>query len=90
MKQSRVMSLIEAITNVIVGYGVAAIAQILVFPVFGLQATLTQNLKMGAAFTGISLIRSFILRRLFEAIRDANRCADHGAHAKYGQHPPLP
>jgi len=69
MKQTRLMSLIEAIANVIVGYGVAVIAQILVFPVFGLQTTLIQNLKMGLIFTGISLIRSFALRRLFEALR---------------------
>jgi len=45
MKQTRIMSLIEAITNVVVGYGVAVVAQMLVFPVFGLQTTLAQNLK---------------------------------------------
>jgi hypothetical protein len=88
MKQTRLMSLIEAFTNVIVGYGVAVIAQILVFPVFGLQTTLIQNLKIGAAFTGISLIRSFILRRLFEAIRDANHCVGHGGRAGLGRRPP--
>ncbi len=69
MKQSRLMSLIEAITNVVVGYGVAVVTQILVFPVFGLHTTLALNLKMGLIFTGISLIRSFALRRLFEAVR---------------------
>ena len=69
MKQTRLMSLIEATTNVVVGYGVAVIAQILVFPVFGLHSTLAQNLKMGLIFTGISLARSFALRRLFEAVR---------------------
>jgi len=81
MKQSHLMSLAEAITNVVVGYGVAVIAQILVFPVFGLQLSLAQNLKMGLIFTSISLIRSFALRRVFEAIRVASRFADHGAHA---------
>lgn len=69
MKQSRIMSLIEAITNVVVGYGVAVIAQILVFPVFGLQTTLAQNLKMGGIFALISMSRSFLLRGLFEAVR---------------------
>ncbi|WP_210880377.1 DUF7220 family protein [Roseovarius autotrophicus] len=52
MKQSRAMSLVEAVANVVVGYGVAVITQILIFPVFGLHATLAQNLKMGALFTG--------------------------------------
>ncbi len=32
MKQSRTMSLIEAITNVMVGYGLAVLIQILAFP----------------------------------------------------------
>ena len=71
MKQSRLMSLIEAITNVIVGYGVAVMTQILIFPIFGLHTTLAQNLQMGLLFTGVSIIRSFLLRRLFEAIRVA-------------------
>ena len=68
MKQSRLMSLIEAITNVVVGYGVAVVTQILIFPIFGLQTTLGQNLAMGGVFTIVSLFRSFALRRLFEAI----------------------
>ena len=69
MKQSRLMSLVESIANVIVGYGVAVGAQILIFPIFGLHTTLAQNLKMGAIFTVVSIARSFALRRVFEAIR---------------------
>jgi len=75
MKQSRTMSLVEAIANVVVGYGVAVATQILIFPVFGLHTTLAQNLKMGAVFTVISIGRSFALRRVFEAVRV--RLADH-------------
>ena len=69
MKQSRLMSLAESIANVIVGYGVAVVTQILIFPIFGLHTTLSQNLKMGAVFTIVSIARSFALRRVFEAIR---------------------
>jgi hypothetical protein len=65
------MSLVEAVANVIVGYGVAVVTQILIFPIFGLHTTLAQNLQMGLLFTGVSIIRSFLLRRLFEAIRVA-------------------
>jgi hypothetical protein len=63
------MSLVEATANVLVGYGVAVVTQILIFPIFGLHTTLAQNLKMGAVFTVVSIARSFALRRLFEAIR---------------------
>ena len=69
MKQTRMMSFAEAIANVAVGYGVAVVTQVLIFPMFGLQTTLAQNLKMGALFTVVSIARSFILRRVFEAIR---------------------
>lgn len=72
MKQSRLMSLVESVANVIVGYGVAVVTQILIFPVFGLQTTLGQNLAMGGVFTIVSLARSFLLRRLFEASRVAD------------------
>ena len=69
MKQSRLMSLVESVANVFVGYGVAVITQILIFPIFGLHTTLSQNMKMGAIFTMVSIARSFALRRVFEAIR---------------------
>jgi hypothetical protein len=63
------MSLIEAIANVIVGYGVAVVTQIMIFPIFGLDTTLAQNLQMGLVFTVVSIARSYVLRRVFEAIR---------------------
>jgi hypothetical protein len=69
MKQSRAMSLVEAVANVIVGYGVAVVTQILIFPIFGLHTTLAQNLKMGLVFTSVSIARSYVLRRLFERWR---------------------
>ena len=69
MTQSRRMSLIEAVTNVAVGYVLAVTTQILVFPRFGLHPSLGENLALGAVFVGISLLRSYALRRLFERRR---------------------
>lgn len=69
MKQSRTMSLVEAFANVVVGYGVAVITQLLIFPLFGLRTTLAENLAIGAIFTVVSIARSFALRRLFERLR---------------------
>lgn len=68
-RQSRRMSLVESLANVIMGYGIAIATQILVFPWFGLQASLSDNLAIGAIFTVVSIIRSYTLRRLFEALR---------------------
>ena len=69
MKQSRRMSLLESIANIVVGYGVAVMTQILVFPLFGMNAGLTDNLEIGFIFSGVSLVRSFALRRAFESLR---------------------
>jgi hypothetical protein len=66
MKQSRLMSLIEAATNVIVGYMLAVVTQIVVFPWFGIETGLSEHLTIGLAFVGVSLVRGFLLRRLFE------------------------
>lgn len=63
--QSRRQSLIEAITNVLVGYALAVLTQIVVFPWFGLQVPFRDNLAIGAIFVIISLLRSYALRRLF-------------------------
>ena len=69
MTQSRRMSLIEVFTNVVVGYALAVATQIVVFPWFGLQASFDENMALGGVFTGISLLRSYALRRLFETAR---------------------
>ena len=53
MTQSRRMSLIEAATNVAVGYVLAIITQIVVFPWFGLNANLMEHLTIGVAFLGL-------------------------------------
>ena len=69
MKQSRTMSMVEAATNVVVGYVLAIATQIIVFPWFGIETGLAEHLTIGLAFVGVSLLRGYLLRRLFEAIR---------------------
>ncbi|HXF54058.1 MAG TPA: hypothetical protein VNK52_08035 [Hyphomicrobiaceae bacterium] len=63
------MSLAESIANVAVGYLLALATQVIVFPLFGIKASLPENLAIGAAFTGVSVLRSYMLRRVFEAWR---------------------
>ena len=69
MKQSRLMSLVESLANVLVGYVVAVVTQMAVFPLFGLAVTVTENLLIGLIFTVVSIVRSYALRRGFEALR---------------------
>ena len=66
--QSRAGSLVEATTNVLVGYGLALVTQALVFPLFGIATTLVQDSLIAGVFTLVSLARSYVLRRVFERL----------------------
>lgn len=68
MNQSRIGSLIEAVANVVIGYGIGFVSQLIVFPLVGIEhVALHQNLIISLAFTAISLVRSYVLRRWFNA-----------------------
>ena len=75
MRQSRRMSLTEAIANVVIGYILAVATQVAVFPIFGIHITLADDLRIGFVFAVVSLIRGFMLRRVFERIC-STRCED--------------
>ena len=63
--QSRVESLLESSINILIGYIVAVLSQLLIFPIFNIYVPLSDNLLIGAYFTAISLLRSYIIRRYF-------------------------
>lgn len=63
--QTRTQSLVESITNIIIGYTVAIASQLIIFPMFDISIPLGDNLLIGAYFTIISLVRSYIVRRYF-------------------------
>lgn len=67
MQQTRLDSLIESLVNILIGYGVALASQIIIFPFFGINVPLEANLWIGAWFTVISLVRSYVIRRWFNS-----------------------
>ena len=70
--QSKKMNLIETVVSVAIGYVVALLSQIVVFPLFDIKVSLIDNLLIGLLFTVISIIRGYFVRRLFNWI-DFNR-----------------
>jgi len=68
LSQSRIQSAVESVANVVVGYGVAVASQVAIFPFFGIHIPLSSNLAIGAWFTAISLLRSYVLRRWFNGL----------------------
>jgi hypothetical protein len=71
--QSRFISAIEACANTAVGYGVALASQLAIFPLFGIHIPFSSNLAIGAWFTVISLVRSYVLRRWFNGLKFRGR-----------------
>lgn len=67
MPQTRLGSLIESAMNILIGYWVALLSQLAIFPMFGIHIPFHDNLLIGAWFTLISLARSYIIRRWFNA-----------------------
>ena len=67
MTQSRLSSLIESLANILIGYVVAILSQLLIFPLFSIHLPLSSNLSIGFWFTLVSLVRSYALRRWFNA-----------------------
>lgn len=67
MTQSRLESLIESFMNILIGYFVALASQLLIFPLVGIHVPLHTNLLIGFWFTLVSLVRSYAIRRWFNA-----------------------
>lgn len=63
MNQTRLGSLIESLMNIVIGYAVALLSQLVLFPMFDIHIPFSSNLWIGAWFTVISLVRSYTLRR---------------------------
>lgn len=69
MSQTRLGSFVEAWTNIIVGFTINWCANMLVLPLLGFHIRGGQAFEIGLLFTGISLLRSYWLRRLFNRWR---------------------
>lgn len=65
MTQSKLASLIEALTQTVIGYFINIVVQLIVYPMYGAVFTLQQNFELGLIFLVVSLIRGYALRRMF-------------------------
>jgi len=73
MRQRQLVSLVEAVVNATVSYGLAVLTQV-VFPMFGLAASSRQNLAIGAIISVVSLLRGYA-----EPLRDRGIRGSDGA-----------
>ena len=61
--QSRKHSAYETLVNIVVGYSINSVVTAMVFPTVAWSA----NLRAGVIFTVVSIVRSYGLRRAFNA-----------------------
>jgi hypothetical protein len=69
MTQTRLGSWLEAWANIAIGFGINFIANLIVLPLFGFHVTPGDAFGIGLVFTAISLVRSYVLRRVFNRIK---------------------
>ncbi len=69
--QSKKMSFIESLTNVIVGYLVAVGANYIILPMFGYMVNVADSFYIGIVFMAIAIVRSYLLRRLFNSFKNS-------------------
>lgn len=65
MSQSKKHSWLEALVNTGVGFVLSIAAVQWLFPLFGVRMTLSENLIATLLMTVISVLRGYVLRRVF-------------------------
>lgn len=71
MSQTRMQSAIETVASTAIGFVIAYVASYTVLPMFGHHVTHGQNFWITFIFTVISLIRGWLVRRLFNRLHGA-------------------
>lgn len=63
--QKKRHSVLEQVVNLSIGYTVAVFTQTIMFPMFGIYASVGDNMIIAGVFTVISFFRGYAVRRLF-------------------------
>ena len=65
-EQGKKGSLVESIIQVLSGWGVAIITQLIVYPLMGIEVSIVQNINLSLIFIVVGFIKQYYVRRLFE------------------------
>lgn len=66
MKQARIDSFMEAVTNTLVGFTVSLITQLVLVRLYNVPISFSTSMQFVGWFTVISVARQYVLRRLFD------------------------
>jgi len=75
--QSHKHSFYEAVINTFIGFWISFIGQLIIYPAYGANFTIWDNLHIGVWFMLLSFARSYIIRRWFNGyvVKAANKLA---------------
>lgn len=65
MSQKKRHSFLEACINILIGFSINFVANLLILPAFGFDVHPMTAFNIGLVFTVISIIRSYYIRRMF-------------------------
>ena len=69
MIQNKKQSLIESITQTIIGLVTSFLIQIIIYPALNIPVTLSQNIIITFVFFAVSILRGYLVRRYFNKIK---------------------
>lgn len=70
MSQTKRGSILESLTNTCAGFGINFSCNLLILPLFGFTSlTWRQNFVIGGIYTVISIVRGYVLRRVFNTFK---------------------
>jgi hypothetical protein len=66
--QSKKLSIIESVTQTLIGLGISFCIQIVIYPLMDIPVTIKQNIIITIVFFLASLIRGYFIRRYFNRL----------------------
>lgn len=68
MSQKKKYSILESITNVVVGLILSFCIQLVIYPIMDIPVSFSQNIIITSVFFTVSFIRGYLIRRIFNKI----------------------
>ena len=70
--QTKKWSMIETLVSVGIGWLIGVILNMLVLPLFDYDVSLTDGVLISIIFTAVSVVRSYVVRRIFDSKEKTN------------------
>lgn len=83
MSQSKKQSVIESVTQTMIGLITSIAVQLIIYPLMGIPVSFKQNIIITAIFFTVSIIRGYLVRRFFN--KSKKECDHYFARLSNGE-----